>query len=275
MEFNCEVCGVNAPTFDALQAHFSSTKHLKTLRKVGLGNSLKPVHQVRDPELKGKTLRCLLCNVILTEGEVSFHVGGSTHTSALEKEDERFREMDPDKWFVEVEAAERDTRSRGRYFCNFCQVASPTFSTYQIHVQGKRHLKAVKFSSSQSSGNTFGENISQFCCSICNISCTDQEALDNHFKGKKHHKALKHRGIFQKMEEEDKEETCSSSVVDNPYVPSAVTRPPRIRCTLCNVVLANSTETQAHLTTTEHYMALRKTPITAGKWLKEMFVPVY
>ena len=44
----------------------------------------------------------------------------------------------------------------------------------------------------------------------------------------------------------------------------------KVHCILCNIVLSSNTETQAHLSTTEHSMALRKEP---GKQRKVMFVP--
>ena len=70
--------------------------------KTGLGESLQGAREVKDPQLKGKILRCLLCNVILAEAEATHHLNSRGHLSALEKEPERMRDMDPDRWFVKA-----------------------------------------------------------------------------------------------------------------------------------------------------------------------------
>lgn len=227
------------------------------------------MHEVRDPQLSGKILRCLLCDVILTEAEVSIHVGCTTHLSALEKAEDRFKDMDPDKWFVEVTKTSEKTKDG--FHCSLCDVTLPNFDGFQTHIRGKRHLKAVKLSSG---GDTVDANTLQVWCNICNIYCTNQESLDIHLKGKRHQKTLKNKGFIQEGTPKTGSNSAagsSSAVVNNPFVASNAPKIREIRCTLCDVVLSNNTEIQAHLSTTEHYMALRKAP---GKLRKEMFVPV-
>ena len=267
MDFYCEVCGISATSFDALQTHFAGIKHNKNLRKLGYGNTFKSVHEVRDPKLSGKILCCQLCDVILTEAEVSVHVGCTAHVTALERAEERFREMDPDKWFVEVTKASNTCKNG--YHCSLCQVTLPQFEAYQIHIRGKRHLKAVKNTSTAEKPD---DNSLQFWCKICNIFCTAQEALDVHLKGKKHKKRLKNKGFLpEDPPTESKGGTGPSPPSTNPFAQAV---PKKIRCTLCDVILSSNTEIQAHLSTTEHYVALRKAPKKQCAQ-QEMFVPVH
>lgn len=267
MEFYCEVCGITATTFDALQVHFAGAKHNKNLRKVGYGNTFKSMHEVRDPQLSNKILRCLLCDIILTEAEVSIHVGCTTHVKALERSEERFKEMDPDKWFVEVTKLSSRPPKNG-YTCALCNITLPNFEGFQAHMQGKRHMKAVKISSATPSVEN--SNVSQVWCNICNIFCTNQESLDIHLKGKKHQKTLKNKGFIQEDKGSKSISNTSPAVVANPFMETTSQAVQKVRCTLCDIVLSSNTETQAHLSTTEHYMALRKAP---GKQRKDMFVP--
>ena len=271
MDYYCEVCDIYTNTFHELQTHFGGSKHNKNLRKIGYATAFKPRHEVRDPELHGKILRCLLCEVILTEAEVGYHVGSKSHATSLQQSEERFREMDPDKWFVEVTKFSEKTPAG--YMCAVCEVTLPTFEGYKIHVRGKRHLKALKFSSGQDQTDL---QSTPFPCQICSIFCPSQEALDTHLKGKRHHKALKHRGIVLSSDDKAKPAVntvdSSPAVSVNPFV-APTTAPSKIRCVLCNVVLSNSTATQAHLTTTRHYIALRKSSLPPSKQFKEMFVP--
>ena len=268
MEFYCEVCGITATTFDALQVHFAGAKHNKNLRKVGYGNTFKSMHEVRDPQLSNKILRCLLCDVILTEAEVSIHVGCTTHVKALERAEERFKEMDPDKWFVEATKLSIKAPKNG-YTCTLCNITLPNFEGFQAHMQGKRHMKAVKISSATPSVEN--SNVSQVWCNICNIFCTNQESLDIHLKGKKHQKTLKNKGFIQEENGSKSSSNTLPTVVANPFMETASQAVQKVRCTLCDIVLSSNTETQAHLSTTEHYMALRRA--APGKKQKDMFVP--
>ena len=266
MEFNCEVCGISTNSFSVLQIHFAGLKHSKNLRKFGYSDTFKMRHEVHDPQLSGKILRCLLCDVMLTEAEIGLHVGCRTHISALEREGERFSTMDPDKLFVEVEKTA--SKSRRGYVCKLCEVTLADYNGFRTHLQGKRHIKAVKLADSthnQSDANNYW-------CNICNIYANSEEALDTHLKGKKHHRTLKHKGFVKEepTPSEDLEPTTSSCVVANPYAEAVL--PSKIRCVLCDVVLSNNTEIHAHLATTEHYVALRKTPWPVSKKRSEMFV---
>lgn len=266
MEFYCEVCGITATTFNALQVHFAGARHNKNLRKVGYGNNFRSIHEVRDPQLSNKILRCLLCDVILTEAEVSIHVGCTTHLNALERAEDRFKDMDPDKWFVEATKVSFKTPKNG-YACTLCNITLPNFEGFQTHLQGKRHAKAVKISTTTSAENP---NVSQVWCNICNIFCTNQESLDIHLKGKKHQKALKNRGVIQEEKGSKSSSNSSPAIVANPFLETTSQAVQKVRCTLCDIVLSSNTDTQAHLSTTEHYMALRKAP---GRQRKDMFVP--
>ena len=274
VEFNCEVCDVRATNFDALQKHFAGAKHQKNLRKVGYGRNFKAVHEVQSPELSGKIIRCILCCVVLSGAELGVHVRCDSHLKALEKVEDRFKEMDPDKWFEEV-TPKSEMSNKSGYKCTLCQVNLPTFEGYQIHVKGKRHQKAVKLAMNDESVLP-GENVQPFWCQICNIYCTNQESLDIHLRGKKHMKVLKNKGINEeevKMEGQD-DPTGSSSTqapLPNPFVDDVImSKPPKVRCTLCDVTLSSNAEIHAHLSTTQHYLSLRKAP---GKQLKDMLVP--
>ena len=259
MEFNCELCRVSCSTFGALQAHFAGSKHGK--------KSKKAESESRVPYLKGKILRCLLCNVVLARAEMSYHVGCSSHVTAVEKAEERFRDMEPNKWFVEVKETLRPSH---RYTCSLCNVSLTSYNLYESHIRGKRHMKAAKLFSSRDTAEP--DAVQRYWCSICDIYCTDQETLDGHFKGKRHMKTLKHKGIVHRAAESDNEDKDTSpAVVKNPFMDDdALRRPTKIRCTLCDLVLFTNPEIQAHLTTTQHYMALRKAPDSTSK--RDMFV---
>lgn len=276
MEYYCEVCDVNTTSFIELQTHFGGMKHAKNLKKVGYSGTFRPPHTICDPQLQGEILRCLLCDVILTEAEAGYHVGSSAHIAALQRSEERFRDMDPDKWFVVV--TQHSDKTQPGYICKLCEVTLPTFAGYRVHIQGKRHSRALRMA--QTVRDSESRSNLQFQCKICNIFCTNQEALDTHLKGKKHLKTLRHKGLISQSEEktEDKSKsassgTSSSTISVNPVLAETV-RPSKIRCILCDVVLSNSTETQAHLTTTQHYIALRKSSWPPYKNYKDMFVPV-
>lgn len=269
MEYKCDVCQVYAPTFTSLQDHFAGERHRKALMKTGLGESLQGAQEVKDPRLKGKILRCLLCNVILAEAEATHHLNSRGHLSALEKEPERMRDVDPDQWFVKAtKVSSNGSQARRRdYMCEVCQVSSPTYAAHLTHTRGKRHLRAVKLSQRSKIETTTSQSPNQqlLWCKICNITCTCQESLDMHLRGKRHLKTLKHMHINL-----DRGGGISST---NPNAAGAVKNPARIRCTLCDVVLSNTTETQAHLATTEHYLALREKSAGTDNWTKTMFEP--
>ena len=273
MEFNCEVCGISTTSFQTLQTHFAGAKHQKNLRKVGYGNTFKSVHEVRDPQLSGKILRCILCDVILTEAEVGIHVACETHVNALKKVEERFKDMDPDKWFDEV--TKKSKNLKDGYKCTLCVIALPTLEGFRMHIRGKRHQKAVKLATRDESVLP-SENSTPVWCQICNIYCTNQESLDLHLRGKRHLKTLKNKG-FVDGERSKSLKTASSSgasnkLVTNPFIGQEhISETPQIRCTLCDVVLSSNTAIHAHLSTTEHYVALRAAP---DKRQKDLFVPV-
>jgi hypothetical protein len=221
---------------------------------------------VRDPELSGKILCCQLCDIILTEAEVSIHVACTAHVNALERAEERFKEMDPDKWFVEV--TKSSSKCKNGFHCSLCQVTLPQFEAYQAHIRGKRHIKAVRNTSSTAEPV---DNSLHFWCNICNIFCTAQEALDIHLQGKRHKKRLKNKGFIPEETVATKAKGGTGPSSTNPFAQAI---PKKIRCTLCDVLLSSNTEIQAHLSTTEHYVALRKAP-HKQRAQQEMFVPVH
>lgn len=181
--------------------------------------------------------------------------------------------MDPDKWFKEVKRTES---TKSGYHCTVCKVTLPNYDGFMLHVKGKRHQKAVKLLMKDESVLP-GENVTSFWCQICNIYCTNQEALDLHLQGKKHLKMLKHEGLLDETEGEDKKDkvkpgSSTSTLVHNPFAENVLeSEPPKIRCTLCDVVLSSNVEMREHISTTEHYMSLRKAP---GKRLKDILVPI-
>ena len=277
VEFNCEVCGVKATNFEALQKHFAGAKHQKNLRKVGYGRNFKAVHEIHDPQMSNKILRCILCKIILTGAEVSVHVSCDTHLKALEKVEDRFKDMNPDKWFEEV--TKKSESPKGGYACSVCNVNLPNFEGFQMHIKGKRHQKATKLAMNDESVLP-GENVQPFWCQLCNIYCTNQESLDVHLRGKKHIKMLKNKGIVDEVVKHETSDeqlfptagpSTTPAIVPNPFVENEIlSEPPKVLCTLCNVTLSSNTDIHAHLSTTQHYMALRKAP---GKRLNEILVP--
>lgn len=258
--FHCDTCNISLSSATVLQEHFAGARHQKKLKSVGLSESLEKAQSKQGHAKASEVVRCTLCNIILSEADCPLHVIGAQHCLAVKE----LRGPPPDNCFEKVAKPSVNSRcsaSGESYTCTICNVTIPKWDIFQLHITGKRHLKAIKLREEKAQAEVTGStanipSFGQFPCHLCNVFCTNQEALDAHLVGKKHLKVLKNKGLVADKQSEEagrqRREQQQQWWERQRREGQLKWESRTMRCTICWVKLNSTQDVHLHLASDEH-----------------------
>lgn len=190
----CEVCDVEAPSFEALQDHFGGSRHRKKLEVAGMSTSLTDlVERPKNIDIWNKVVKCLLCKVILLGSDCMLHRKSSDHQKKICCMSERNQDFygDISNCFkaVKVDDEELERKRATRFYCKMCELELSGKDHLDLHLRGKKHQKKARWL------YVGGGDQKQVWCSLCKVFVNNIEELNRHFSGKHHIKVLKRSGV--------------------------------------------------------------------------------
>lgn len=231
---NCQATQVKDPVERPKSTPHSSTKsHTQSPSKARLpptpGTSKSSPSKAPDANVstanKSSTTFCDLCRVQCS-GKESYlqHLAGARHRKTISTSNSNESASAGDLLIAEssgndasiVNPVEQDVTKSQSLNCDLCRVTCSGMESYQQHLAGARHSKAIKASKIVEAGPiTTSENpsaasscinespidltvnsveqlkkkeIITYDCKLCRIKCSSKEALESHLVGAKHRK---------------------------------------------------------------------------------------
>ena len=103
-------------------------------------------------------------------------------------------------WYETVDIQEEHEKGKKKYRCILCDVDFPSKQPYELHIQGKKHEKKLRWTNSDGRDpDDGGNNSAQFWCGICSVFCSTANDLDKHFSGRQHAKGLRIKGVSKEV----------------------------------------------------------------------------
>lgn len=240
---HCKLCNTTASSTVSAKIHYAGKPHRKNIRRFledwcrRTGEPMPKLSKPEEVELRQDVTFCKVCNLVLTSvSNAQEHYAGKNHLKTVRRNllnnettpkkipttavdpTGRFgigtaflKPEDRTKLEQKQQKTEEKQEKRDLWACELCNVRAHTKDQLQIHLEGSKHMKAVKRSQAPSivpapvnpsesilasvirPADSCGTDYSMhrtpsgnYYCQCCNVTVNSPEQFGQHIDSKKH-----------------------------------------------------------------------------------------
>jgi len=188
--FHCEFCDVTVNNKDIFESHRNGKRHAEKVRKIAEG----------DSGVASQSFACELCQITVTSQTLlDAHLAGKKHMKKLGGGGGAESAVVGGGGATNgaTNGAKPAKPAPETITCEVCKVTVNCQQLMDLHLKGKKHLKAIGEKDMPKKENLGEkdmpkkENLGDCSCNICGIQVTSPQLMESHLHGKAHAKKLK------------------------------------------------------------------------------------